>query len=194
MATEERVHKMQEVARRRQEGIVVLEDIYDPHNAAAVFRTCEAFGIQKVFLIFEKQKKFNPKKIGKATSASANKWLDFTVYTSTKKCFADLHKQKFGTYATVLDAAAKPLYETNLVKLKKTALVFGNEHMGLSETAVQLADKKIYIPMQGFVQSLNLSVTAAICIAELSRQRSEIGIKKFLLPTEQKNKLVKEWK
>lgn len=172
----------------------MLEDIYDPHNAAAVFRTAEAFGIQKVFLIFEKQKRFNPRKVGKVTSASANKWLTFTIYTSTEKCFKDLKKLGYKTYATILDASAKPLYATNLTKQKKTALVFGNEHTGLSEKAIKHSNYKIYIPMQGFVQSLNLSVTAAICMAELSRQRQQTKVSNFLLSSTERKKLLGLWK
>jgi tRNA (guanosine-2'-O-)-methyltransferase len=194
MTTHARKQRIQTVVAQRQEGIVVLEDIYDPHNAAAVFRTCEAFGVQKVFLIFEKQKKFDPKKIGKTTSSSANKWLDFTVYFSTEKCFKDLKKMGYATYGTVLDASAKSLFNSNLVKQRKIALVFGNEHSGLSDKAITLCDKKIYIPMQGFVQSLNLSVTAGIVLSELFRQRQEAGFAKFLLPTLERTKINRKWK
>lgn len=184
---------MRLVAESRQEGAVVLQDIYDPHNAAAVFRTCEAFGIQKVFLIFEKQKKFNPKKIGKTTSGSANKWLDFEVYDSTEKCFKDLKRKGYRMYATVLDDSATELYKTSLISQKKIALVFGNEHAGLSETAIKLSHQNIYIPMQGFVQSLNLSVTAAICISELFRQRKKAGLGKFALAGKDQKTLIKHW-
>ena len=168
-----------------------MEDIYDPHNAAAVLRTCEAFGFQKVFFIFEKQKKFNPKRIGKTTSASANKWLDFQVFPSTSACLRQLKKAGFHTYATVLDPDAQPLYQTSFPS-KKIALLFGNEHAGLSKTAVSLADHKLYLPMQGFVQSLNLSVTAAICLYELTRQRHK-NYQKYLLPKNASQSLIKKW-
>jgi len=73
---EERQNKIQRVIEQRQEGVIVLEDIHDPYNAAAVWRSADGFGFQKVYLVFEKEKTFNPKKIGKASSSSANKWLD----------------------------------------------------------------------------------------------------------------------
>lgn len=190
MPTSARVEKIRKVAAQRQEGIVVLEDIYDPHNAAAVLRTCEAFGFQTVFFVFEKQKKFNPKSIGKATSASANKWLNFKIFTSITACLRELKKTGFQTYATVLNPHAKPLYQITFQK--KIALLFGNEHTGLSETAIDLADHKLHLPMRGFVQSLNLSVTAAICLYELTRQRQK-NYQKYLLPKHIRYDLIKKW-
>src|SRR5690606_29278763 len=165
MSRPERKEKLKLVAQRRQQGAVVIEDVYDPHNAAAVFRSCEAFGIQKVFLIFEKQKKFNPKKVGKATSSSANKWLDFTIFDSTKKCLASLKRQGYTTVATVLDRDSESMYKAKLTE-PKLAWLFGNEHAGLSEYAIKHSDLRVFIPMQGLVQSLNLSVTAGICLFE----------------------------
>lgn len=191
MPTSSRVEKIRKIAAQRQEGIVVLEDIYDPHNAAAVLRTCEAFGFQTVFFVFKKQKKFSPKSIGKTTSASANKWLNFKIFTSITACLRELKKAGFYTYATVLDPHARPLYQTKFQR-KKIALLFGNEHTGLSETAIALADYKLYLPMRGFVQSLNLSVTAAICLYELTRQRQK-DYQKYLLPKHISQELIKKW-
>lgn len=171
MLTEQRLHKMRHVAAHRQDGlIVVLEDIYDPHNAEAVFRTCDAFGVQQVYLIFEKQKPFNPKKIGKSSSSSANKWLDFKRFTSTAVCMAELKQLGFTCAATALDTDSKSLFEIQF-NHPRLALLFGNEHRGLSETAKAASDFKLMIPMNGMVQSLNLSVTAALCIYEVTRQR-----------------------
>lgn len=165
MTREERINKVME---QRQKAIVILEDIHDPHNAAAVWRSCDAFGIGTVYLIFNKEKEFNPKKIGKASSSSANKWLDFKIFHSTEECLKEVKKLGYKTYATVLDKEAKSIYETKFVE--KAAVMLGNEHAGLSETAIKMADFKIYIPMMGMVQSLNLSVTAGICVFEYTRQ------------------------
>lgn len=191
MISESRKNRISSVAKNRLEGVVILEDIHDPHNAAAVLRTCDAFGIQKVCFIFEKQEKFNPKKVGKASSSSANKWLDFEIFNSTKKCLAALKKRGYRVYATVLDGKAEPLGKIKFSD-KKIALMFGNEHAGLSQTAIKLSDEHIYIPMKGFVQSLNLSVTAAVCLYEQSRQRQKSG-KNFGLRPRQQNELIKIW-
>lgn len=191
MPTEKRLNKIRSVAALRQQAVVVLEDIHDPHNAAAVLRTCDAFGIQRVCFIFDKGKKFNPRKVGKVTSASANKWLDFETFSSAKECFKKLKRQGYTIVATILDAKAKSIYKTKFTH-PKTALVFGNEHAGLSPAAIELSDAHIYIPMSGFVQSLNLSVTAAICLYEMARQRR--WETKFFLGSKARNQLIKKWK
>lgn len=170
MITEGRLKKIKQVMSFRQRGLtIVIEDIYDPHNAAAIWRTCDAYGVGKVCLIFDKQKAFDPKRIGKSSSATANKWLDFEIFSSTQECLADLKKQGFSIVATVLNKQATNLYE--FAWPKKIALLVGNEHSGLSEQAIKLSDYQVYIPMQGMVQSLNLSVATAIFISEIYRCR-----------------------
>lgn len=192
MVTKRRMQKIKDVALNRQEGIIVLEDIYDPHNAQAVFRTCEVFGFQTVYLIFEKEKRFNPKRVGRVSSSSANKWLDFKVYDSTKKCLKDLKKKGYEIISTVMTEDTESLFEAKIEK-KKIAILLGNEHRGLSETAIALSDRKVMIPMSGMVQSLNLSVSAAIFISEVERQRHEKGIEKYLLPLKVRKKLEKDF-
>lgn len=166
----DRGKKIQEVLARRNDNMVILEDIHDPHNAAAVWRSCDAFGIGKVCLIFDKEKKFNPKNVGKVSSSSANKWIDFEIFYSTEECLRTLKDNGYTIYGTVLDRNATTLQTTNFQR-QKNALLFGNEHRGLSEMAIKMSDHKIYIPMNGMVQSLNLSVTAGICLYEMERQR-----------------------
>jgi len=176
-----RQNKIIKVVERRQEGVLVLEDIHDPHNAAAVWRSCDGFGIGKVYLIFDKELVFNPKKVGKASSSSANKWLDFKIFKSTEECVKTLKSEGYEIWATVLDKEATEIYKSDLGQKKKVAIMLGNEHRGLSAEAVRLADKKIYIPMRGMVQSLNLSVTAAIVLYELTKQRQgkDYGLEKI---------------
>lgn len=215
MISKQRLAKFKTIATTRQEGVVVLEDIQDPHNAAAVLRSCEGLGLQKIYFIFAKEKKFttvearlknvatpartrglpltgfNPEKIGFMTSASANKWLEYKIFSSVTDCYKFLKKQGYKVYATVLDEKAKSIFQTNLTE-PKVALVFGNEHWGLSKQAIKLSDAHIYIPMQGFVQSFNLSVTAAICVYEMFRQR-QIGMKNCLLSKKEQARIVKSW-
>ncbi len=183
MPTERRLAKINNVINARQQGILVLEDIYDPHNAIAVFRSCDAFGIQKIYIIFDDQEPFDPQIIGRTTSSSANKWLDFKFFDSAEECIQELHNDGYEVVATVLSDKAESLYEMDLTN-PKMALMLGNEHRGLSEKAIELADRHLMIPMTGMVQSLNLSVSAAICLFEISRQRHAAGIEEFLLPTD----------
>ncbi|MEK9181278.1 MAG: RNA methyltransferase [Patescibacteria group bacterium] len=187
------MQKIKAVAKNRQSGLaVVLEDIHDPHNAEAVFRSCEAFGVQEVYLIFDRESPFNPKRIGKKTSGSANKWLNFHIYKSAKECFADLKAKRYFLAATVLDKGASSIYKARLSQ-KKLALIFGNEHRGLSAGSQKLSDHKLFIPMRGMVQSLNLSVTAGIFLYEISRQR-ENHPDDYRLTSIQFKKLVSDFK
>ncbi len=164
--------KLETVVSHRQANIVVvLEDLHDPHNAAAIARTVEGFGIQNLHLIFEHEPSFNPKKIGKSTSSSANKWLTFHSWHTTKDCFDNLKQEGYVIIGTTLTPDAVNLYE--YAWPQKIALVFGNEHNGLSEYATQQCDTKIMIPMQGMIQSFNVSVSVGIVLGEVLRVRSK---------------------
>lgn len=165
-----REEKIRKIANLRQRGIIVFEDIYDPHNAAAVLRTAEALGFLDIYFIFEKQKYFNPRKVGKKSSSSANKWLNFKIFKSTKKCYQELKSEGYMIYATVLDDNAESIFNVDL-SITNIAIVFGNEHVGISEYGINNADKLITIPLSGMVQSLNLSVAAGIFLYEIVRQR-----------------------
>lgn len=183
MPTEARTEKVNKVVANRQEGIIVLEDIHDPHNAQAVIRTCDSLGFQTMYLIFENERQFNPVKFGRLSSSSANKWIDYKFFTSTEECFNELKSLGYETYATTLSPPTQSLFETDFTKKKKIALAFGNEQTGLSAKAIAMSDYHLNIPMSGMVQSMNLSVTVAICLFELSRQRQVAGIKNFTLET-----------
>jgi tRNA (guanosine-2'-O-)-methyltransferase len=189
---ERRKEKIERVVRDRQRGVaVVLEDLHDPHNVAAILRTCDAFGIQDIICVYEKEKYVNPKKVGKSSSSSANKWLNFTVFKSSSECIQYLKQNKYRIISTLLDEKAEPLSHSIFTD-EPIAFVFGNEHRGVSEIMATASDNKVYIPMKGMVQSLNVSVTAAICIAELDRQRRETG-KDFSFSDEYKQKLIADF-
>lgn len=185
--TKERLEKLKRVAAARQKNLaVVLEDIHDPHNAAAILRTCDAFGVQDVRFIFDQEKAYNPHRVGKVSSSSANKWLTIRVYKSTAEALAELKKEKFKNAMTLLNSQSQL---PNKIKFpEKIALWLGNEHRGLSPLATEAADLKIKIPMRGLVQSLNVSVTGAILIYEITRQREKRP--QLFSAKEQKNLLV----
>lgn len=187
--TSERLARIRAVVAARQQAAVVLEDVHDPHNAQAVMRSCDAFGIQHIHLVFRHTEPWNPHKTGHQSSSSAHKWLSFTTHGSIAECLAALHADGYTTFATVLSPASKPLPDAGFT-VPRAALLFGNEHRGLSAEALSLAREHIYIPMRGMVESLNISVAAAICIAELTRQRNVVGIEHYRLPAVEQQALV----
>lgn len=169
---QKRIERMKNIVKRRRSDLVVaLLDIHDPHNAAAIMRTCDALGIQNIHLIFEKEKSYDPRRIGKTSSSSANKWLNFTLHTSVTSCFEILKHNGFTIVATALTQKSEPL-DTVTFPEEKIALLVGNEHEGLSSDAIKLADRTILIPMHGFVQSLNVSVATAITLWDITQKRN----------------------
>jgi len=170
--TEKRLEKISRVIKSRQYSLtVVLENIHDPHNVSAIFRTCDAAGISKVNLIYNFE---SFPRIGKKSSASAFKWVDKEKYKSVEECYNDLRKNGHKIFASSLTEKSKNLYELDLTQ--KAAIVVGNEHRGVSETAAKLADEVFLIPQFGMVQSLNVSVATAIIVYEALRQRLQKGM------------------
>ena len=174
--TKSRVEKIKKVVNYRQDDLtVVLENIHDPHNVSAIFRTCDAVGVYQVNLVYTIEKF---PEIGKKSSAGTRKWIEKRHFSSIKEAFETLKKEGFTIYASYLSEDAISLYDIDLTQ--KVALVFGNEHRGVSEDVLKYADYKFIIPMVGMVQSLNVSVAAAVSLYEAFRQRLKKG--KFSKP------------
>ncbi|MBI3787096.1 MAG: RNA methyltransferase [Ignavibacteriales bacterium] len=171
MRSERRLAKLESVLRHRQPDLtVVIENIHDPHNVSAMFRSCDAAGVFEVQLLYTMEKF---PRIGKKSSASAGKWVNRRDFKSVEACYATLRKEGFTIYATQLSEKAAGLYEVDLSK--RCAVVFGNEHRGVSDEAAAQADAIIQIPMFGMIQSLNVSVACAITLYEALRQRLAKG-------------------
>lgn len=185
MPTQERMQKLERVARNRQAGFtVVMEDVFDPHNLGAVTRTCDAFGIQDINVIFETHPEFNPKEVGKNSSTATNKWINYRIHHSTRDGIQILKDEGWLVVATVIDDDADSIFEADLTH-PKIAMLFGNEKDGLSQQAMDMADKRVTIPMQGIAQSMNISVSAALFIYEVTRQRRASGIDAYMMDDEQ---------
>ena len=163
MPTDQRLNKLRRVAEARQAGFtVVIEDVFDPHNLGAISRSCDAFGIQQINVIFETQPEFDPKEVGKNSSTATNKWLNYRIHHSTKAALRTLKHEGW--------QLVESIFEADLCA-PRIALLFGNEKTGLSPEALKLADRQVMIPMRGIAQSMNVSVSAALCIYEVTRQR-----------------------
>ena len=170
--TPERNERLTSVLNKRQPDLtVVLENVFDPHNISAVMRTCDAVGIQDIYIL---NTKIPPhKKWGAKSSSSAAKWLTVHQFTNAVECFNELRKRYKKIYTTHLSTDAVGLHELNLTE--PVALVFGNEHSGVSEDIIAMADGNFIIPQVGIIKSLNISVACAVSLYEAYRQKCNAG-------------------
>lgn len=151
---------------RRQDVALVLENLSEETNISAILRTAECFGFGLVYIVYSKGKK---PKLSKNASSGATKWLNTKFYTSITTCINQLKTDGFKIIACVVDPSLDLLWNT---KFKgKLAVVVGNEAKGLSNRAQKLSDHKIYLPMFGLTESLNVSVAAALFMYEVIRQK-----------------------
>lgn len=190
--TPERRARITNVLNHRQPDLtVVMENVMDPHNIAAVMRTCDSVGIQEIFVLntmIARHKKF-----GKKSSASAAGWLTIHQYDNTEECMNAVKAKYAHIYATHLGEKAVSLYELNLSQ--PVALVFGNEHAGITEECLKYCDGNFIIPQVGMVKSLNISVACAVTLYEAYRQREQNGSYNGVarLPQTQYDTLANKW-
>ncbi len=171
--TPEREAKILHVLNRRQPDLaIVMENVNDPHNIFAVMRTCEAVGVQNIYVlntvVSNRYKHF-----GKKSSSSAAGWLTIHEYDDTDKCMKDIKARYGKIFATHLGVESHSLYDLNLTE--SVALVFGNEHAGVTDECLAYCDGNFIIPQVGMVQSLNISVACAVTLYEAFRQRQVAG-------------------
>lgn len=166
LTREERIAKI--MAQRREDLALVLENLHEDLNISAILRSAEAFGVGLICVIHPKDKKPG---LSRNTSSGAVKWLNVKFYTSTAVCLNALKKKGFKIVAAVVDPEAKVLWEAKFSG--KVAIVVGSEAPGLSEKAIKMADLKLYLPMYGLTESLNVSVAAAMFLYEAVRQKEK---------------------
>ena len=189
--TPERKNKLLKVLSKRQPSLtVVIENVQDPHNISAVMRTCDAVGIQDLYILNTKIPRH--KKWGAKSSSSAAKWLTIHQYDNIEDCVAELRKYYTKIYTTHLAADAVSLYDIDFTG--SVALIFGNEHEGVSEELRMLGDGNFIIPQVGIIQSLNISVACAVSIYEAFRQK--YAAKHYdgpALAADAMDKLMRQW-
>jgi tRNA (guanosine-2'-O-)-methyltransferase len=170
---------------------VVLEDIYQSHNASAVLRTCECFGIQDVHII-ENRNKYN---INPDVVLGATKWLNLKKYNkqdyNTGEAIRELRDQDYRIIASTLNKKAVPLHDFDL-DTGKCALFFGTELTGLTDTVMDVADEFLHIPIHGFTESFNISVSAAIILNQLTMRLHHSDLPWRLSEAEREEQLL-EW-
>jgi tRNA (guanosine-2'-O-)-methyltransferase len=173
--TEHKRSRFDQVIKTRTRHItIVLEDIYQSQNASAVLRSCDCYGIQDVHIIENK----NVYSINPDVALGSSKWLNLVKYNKDEKntlaCFNSLREAGYRIVATTPNKEDKMLDELDLST--KIALVFGTELEGLSETAIEHADEFVKIPMYGFTESFNISVSAAIILHHLTEKMRRSGL------------------
>jgi len=189
--TPEREERILGVLDKRQDSLtIVLENVFDPHNVSAVMRTCDAVGVQELYVLNTKIP--TRKKWGAKSSSSAAGWLTIRQYKDAGPCFADLRKKYDRILTTHLGSGASSLYDLDLTG--RIALVFGNEHDGVSDEIRTLADGNFIIPQVGIIRSLNISVACAVTLYEAFRQKSAAGhYDQRSLPDDQAAELLRKW-
>ena len=157
------------VEQRTYHFTVAVQDVYQLHNTSAVIRSCDVFGVQDIHVVEE----VNLKKIDREIAMGAQKWVDVHRYTSTDACIEQLRKEGYRIIAT------SPHKGTALQDFdisQKGAIFFGRETKGLSEEVLETADEFLQIPMTGFTESLNISVSAAIILQDLTARLRRSGL------------------
>ena len=189
--TPERKQRLISVLNKRQCNItVVLENVFDPHNISAVMRTCDAVGLQDIYILNTKIPLH--KKWGAKSSSSAAKWLTVHQYDDAALCFTELRKKYSKILTTHLSSDAVSLHQIDFTE--SIDLVFGNEHNGVSEDIRDLADGNFIIQQVGIIQSLNISVACAVTLYEAFRQKQIAGHYKNSGISESRYKqLLDEW-
>lgn len=167
--TEDRLNRFLSVINGRIANVqIILEDVFQSHNASAIIRTCDAMGIQYINVI-EKRNKFNP---NKDICLGSDKWIDVLHYdgeNGLRDCVKLLKQHNFNIVAT--SSHLPDAYTPDTLPIDKPlALMFGVERKGLSDEAIALADKYLYIPMYGFAESLNVSVAAGISLFTITQR------------------------
>ena len=185
--TDKRLQRFDEVlSQRTKHFTVATEDVYQLHNTSAVMRSCEVFGIQELNVIEER----NTKKIDREIALGAQKWVDLKRYKSVKNCISELRKNGYQIVATTPHLNNALLADFDVTQ--KSCIFFGRETEGLSNEVMEEADQFIKIPMVGFTESLNISVSAAIILQHLTSKLRQTDIK-WNLTQEEKNQKKMDW-
>ncbi|MCB9046555.1 MAG: RNA methyltransferase [Chitinophagales bacterium] len=170
--TPERLANITRVLNNRQPDLaIVMENIEDPHNIFAVMRTCDAVGVQDVYVVNTKFRAH--KKHGNASSSSAAKWLTLHQFDTLEDCIEVVKSRYDKLYAGYLGEGSQSIYDMDLTE--SAALVFGNEHFGVTEEMLEHCDGRFIIPQVGMIRSLNISVACAVTLYEARRQRAVKG-------------------
>lgn len=189
--TTDRMEVMRDTLDNRTRHLTIaIEDIYHPHNASAVVRTCDCFGLQDVHIIENRNKyRMNPK-----VALGSGQWVNIVKHNKEERnsvaCIKHLKEKGYKIVATTPHTNDVSLYELSIDE--PVALIFGNEKDGISDEVREHADEFMRIPMYGFAESFNISVSAAICLSVLTEKLRETDLD-WQLTEEEKQHILFEW-
>ena len=163
--------KFEKAANNRQPDLtLILENVHDTHNVGAVLRSAESIGMIEIFVLnSDPQLQKKKMKLGKRTSSGARKWVDVHLYNNTEQCFSKVREKYPNILGAFLGGESKSLFDLDFTV--PTAILFGNEHDGITPESLKHCTGLFTIPQFGFTQSLNSSVACAITLYEACRQR-----------------------
>jgi|TARA_B110000240_G_scaffold191972_1_gene235363 tRNA (guanosine-2'-O-)-methyltransferase len=185
--TERRKNLFEEViSKRTRHFTIATEDVYQMHNTSAVMRSCDVFGIQDLHVIEEKISK----EIDREIAMGAQKWVNIHRHHSTKECIDNLKEKGYQIIATTPHNNSTELKDFDI--LKKSAFFFGKEKEGLSDIVLDAADGYLKIPMYGFTESLNISVSAAIILQSVVTRLKDADVD-WELSEQEKNEIKLDW-
>ena len=171
---------------RTKHFTVATEDVYQLHNTSAVIRSCDVFGIQEINIVEEQ----NTKRIDREIAMGAQKWVDLNRYNSVKSCIKELKQKGYQIVATTPHNNDCLLEDFDVSK--KSCFFFGRETEGLSDEVISQADSFLKIPMVGFTESLNISVSAAIILQHVTSKLKQLDIN-WQLTDQEKNEKKLDW-
>lgn len=190
MPTERRIYRVAKALHQRQSDLVIaLDSVHDAHNLSAVMRTADATGIGKILWRPDVKK---PDKLNPEVSLGTERWVNLEVVEDLPDRLNQLRKQGYGVAATHM--AHKAVDFRTIDWTKPWVVIMGNEQRGCTDEVLEAADENVFIPMAGFVQSLNISVAAAVIMFEIQRQRQAAGMYDITRSAEKVRQLYDQWK
>ena len=188
--TPERFQKIKDILIKRQPDLtVVLDNVHKPHNLAAIIRSCDAVGISDIHGISSNEQKVG---VNLKSASGSNHWVNLHIHHSVPNAISELKQSGFSIYAA--NDSAKAIDYRKVDYTKPSVIVLGAELDGISPETLDAVDDEIKIPMQGMVESLNVSVANAVILFEAQRQRLKVGLyEKCRLDTSTFEKLLFEF-
>ena len=167
--TPKRFEKIKSVLNKRQPDLtVIMDNVHKPHNLAAIIRSCDSIGIGSIYGVSKNNQKIG---VNLKSASGSNHWVHLKIYNSISSIISELKDKNFSIYAANNS-------DTAIDFKKPTAIILGAELDGLSKKSLKLVDQEINIPMQGMVESLNVSVANAVILFEAQKQRLKAGLYK----------------